>query len=202
MNTAVITDETGSFKDPTPLNNTSTVTAAVAPGFLFAFDSFHNFFSDDEDEPLPGLSPPHEMRDALLPLAPIYSGEADPGATLVVTLHNARGEQIGTQTVTADAGGNWMATFPSTIVKDVPNSVSIRQLSASYSLGDTVGHNLRTYFSPALNPGHFFLSTSGLGLGNESAPLLRGLSLENPLQLGSVKYGGELLSTQATASGY
>ena len=41
-----------------------------------------------------------------------------------------------------------------------------------------------------------------LGLFVATAPLLSGLGLENPLQLGSVKYGGELLSTQSTASGY
>jgi uncharacterized repeat protein (TIGR01451 family) len=200
-NTVTITDDAGPFEDPTPFNNTSSVIANLAPNFFFAFDSFHDFANGNDDEPLPGLTSPHIMRDALLPLAPIYSGEADPGATLVITLYNARGEQIGTQTVMADAGGNWMASFPSSIVKDVPNSVTITQLAASYSLGDPHGHNLRTYFSPAINPGHFFLS-AGTGLGDESAPLLNGLNLENPLQLGSVKYGGELLGTQSTASGY
>jgi hypothetical protein len=116
----------------------------------------------------------------------MYSGEADPGATLVVSLFNAKGENIGSQTVVVDAGGNWLASFPSTTVRDIPNSVQISQLSASYSRGDTFGHNLRTYFSPALNQGHFFLSATGANLSSEPAPLLGGLGLENPLQLGSV----------------
>ena len=63
--------------------------------------------------------------------------------------------------------------------------------------------SLRAYFSPAINPGHFFTEALGRDmLSGRSAPLLSGLGLENPLQLGTVKYGGELLGTQGTASGY
>jgi len=200
VNTVEITDRFGSFEDTTPSNNSATDTTQVVT--FFAFDAFHNFARDRDEPLLPGLSSPDVTRDALLPLAPIYSGEADPGSTLVVALYNAKGERIGSQTVMVDAGGNWLVSFPSTTVRDTPQSVQITQLSAAYSLGDSFGHNLRTYFSPALNPGHFFESVINAGLDARPAPLLEGLGLENPLQLGSVKYGGELLSTQSTASGY
>ena len=202
-NTVVITDDTNSAEDATPFNNTSSVTALVSPAFTFAFDSFHNFAKDgDPFGPDYRLTSPHLERDALLPLAPIYSGEADPGSTLVVSVFNSKGENIGSQTVVVDAGGNWLASFPGTTMRDRPQSVQITQLTASYSLGDSFGHNLRTYFSPALNPGHFFESVLDSGLDMRPAPLLSGLGLENPLQLGSVKYGGEVLGTQSTAGGY
>ena len=201
VNTAVITDDVQSLGDPTPFNNTSSVTANITAGFFFAYDSFHNFGTHRDEPFLPGLSSPDVTRDALLPLAPIYSGEADPGSTLVVALYNAKGEQIGSQTVMTDAGGNWLTTFASSTIHDTPSSVRISMLPAPFSYGDSFGHNLRTYFSPALNPGHFFETIRGLGNDRSSAPLLDGLGLENPLQLGSVKYGGEILSTQGTASG-
>jgi hypothetical protein len=139
----------------------------------------------------------------LLPLMPIYSGSADPGATLVISLYNARGEQIGVQTVIADAGGNWLAAFASSSTRDIPNSVQIAQIAAPMNATEAWGHNLRTNYSPALNPGQFFFqSAQGSTLGDEAAPLLGGLGLENPLQLGAVKYEGELLGASASASGY
>lgn len=125
--------------------------------FTFSFDSFNNFGA-------PARSPGSDLtgqgidvyRGPLLPLAPIYSGEADPGSTLVLTMANANGENIGTQSVVVDAGGNWMVSFPSSTIRDYPNSVQVSQSSAFYSLSDPHGHNMRTYFSPALSAGHFF----------------------------------------------
>ena len=181
------------------------IVMAPAP-FFYAYDSFHQFTIGGIDLRAATLAPdaPRTFERApLLPLMPIYSGEADPGATLVVTVYNARGESIGAQTVVVDAGGNWMATFPSMTLHDYPSHVQITEVPAPYSLPDGAGHNLRTYFSPAINPGHFFTEAQGRDmLSGRSAPLLSGLGLENPLQLGTVKYGGELLGTQGTASGY
>ncbi|MGB8166059.1 MAG: Calx-beta domain-containing protein [Chthoniobacteraceae bacterium] len=190
---------------PVPIPRPAPRPAPVPAPFVFAFDTFHNFADEGLRQlgELARTSSIDPAPDAILPLVPIYSGEADPGATLVISLYNARGEQIGSQTVVVDSGGNWLATFASTNTRDIPNSVKITALSAPYSFGDSTGHNLRTYFSPALNPGNFVLQALGGGsFGDDSAPLLGGLGLENPLQLGSVKYGGELLGTQATAGGY
>ena len=212
-NVVTIRDDHRYGPDRTPDDNSDTDTNTVPPipvpftppPFFFAFDTFHNF-SNEGRAPgvLPTLGPIDIYRLPMLPLMPIYSGESDPGATLVLELYNANGERIGSQTVVVDAGGNWLATFPSTVARDYPNSVSITQLSAPYSVGAGGGYNLRTYYSPALNAGQFMFSavhTSDL-FGTDSAPLLSGLLLENPISLGTVKYGGEFLSSQAMAGGY
>ncbi len=210
LNPVTIEDQFGSTEDPTPENNRAFDLTGVKPlfvppsdGLVFAFDSFNDFSGGRRKGFYDYASEPEIYRLPILPLAPIYSGEADPGATLFISLVNARGVTIGEQTVMVDAGGNWLATFPSSTIRDVPSSVRITEIPAPYSIADGTGNNLRTYFSPALNPGHFFTEAQMTALlGASSAPLLRGLGLENPLQLGTVKYGGELLGSQATASGY
>jgi len=194
---------------PTPTPEPPPTAPAEPAPFVFAFDTFRNFSTNRTGAllpvggPLPAENPIDMTVAPLLPLMPIYSGSADPGATLVISLYNARGEQIGVQTVIADAGGNWLAAFASSSTRDIPNSVQITQIAAPVSAGESWGHNLRTNYSPALNPGQFFFQTlQGSTLGDEEAPLLGGLGLENPLQLGSVKYAGELLGAAASASGY
>jgi|GEM_PF-850846 len=174
--------------------------------FQYFYDGF-NVWHNKEAVPdrIPAffvpVSSPDIFRGPILPLAPIYSGEADPGATLVLTMYNANGEEIGMQTVVVDAGGNWMATFESTVMRDYPSTVRISQQSAYYSLVNA-GHNLRAYFSPALNPGHFFLEASSHIEVEEKAPLLGDLGVSNPFSLGPNKYNGEVLSTQGVAGGY
>ena len=175
---------------------------AVTP-FNFAFDSFNNFSGGNRLETEDyGIHSPDIYRQPLLPLAPIYSGEADPGSTLVLTLFNAKGDIIGTQSVVVDAGGNWMANFPTTTIRDFPNSVQMTQSSAFYSLADPYGHNLRTYFSPVLNAGHFFFQELRMISEGSEAPLLGDLGIRNPIRLGTVKYGGELLGASGTPGGY
>jgi hypothetical protein len=181
---------------------------APAP-FVFAFDTFHNFSSGESPASHPffpalakGLQPIDVFGPALLPLAPIYAGEADPGSTLVIEIYNANGVRIASQTVLADAGGNWLANFATATLRDAPSDVRITQVSAPYSFGETAGRNLRTYYSPtAINPGHFLSQTIKNSLLSEEAPLLGGLDLANPIQLGSVKYGAELLPSEGVASG-
>jgi hypothetical protein len=174
-----------------------------ASPFVFAFDGFHNFST--ESSPVshpPRLGSIDPSRPALLPLAPIYSGEADPGATLVIELYNANGVRIATQMVLADAGGNWLANFGGAELRDAPSDVRVKQVSAPYAFGSAAGHNLRTYYAPAaINPGHFLSQDSGHGLDSGPAPLLAGLDLANPIQLGATKYGGEFLPSEGVASG-
>ncbi len=170
---------------------------------LFAFDTFNNFSITGQaaalDMPGNGID---VYRGPLLPLAPIYSGEADPGSTLVLTLYNANGENIGTQSVVVDSGGNWMVSFPSSTIRDYPNSVQISQSGAFYSLSDPHGHNMRTYFSPALNAGHFFFEELQQLSEGSAAPLLGDIGTRMPIWLGSVKYSGELLSAIGAPGGY
>jgi uncharacterized repeat protein (TIGR01451 family)/fimbrial isopeptide formation D2 family protein len=183
-----------------------TVINPAATPFLYAYDSFNNW-AREAGNVTPDIeyrvSSPDIFRGPLLPLAPVYSGEADPGAILVVEIFNANGDSLGQRTVVVDAGGNWMATFNSTIFRDYPSTARITQLNTLYGSGDNIGNNLRAYYSPALNPGHFFFSNVLARNASDSAPLLSGLGLENPISLGlGAKYGGELLSVQSAAGGY
>ncbi len=155
------------------------------------------------DSPFPYLPEDNDIyRLPILPLQPIYSGEADPGSTLVLTMYNARGEVIGSQTVVVDSGGNWLSTFPSTTMRDYPNTVHISQLSAYYSFGSGIGHNLRTYYSPAINAGQFFFQSIFTADDSEEAPLLADRQFANPINNGAVKYHGEVLASQGAAQGY
>lgn len=173
-----------------------------APPFVFAFDTFNNFADSNPLGPVPlRVSPVDIWRPAMLPLAPIYSGAANPGATLVIDLYNANGVHIGSQTVIADSGGNWLANFTSVVLRDAPSEVRITQANAPYSFGSGTGHNLRTYYAPAaLNPGHFLAQSISGGSHDDDAPLLGGLDLANPIALGSSKYGGEFLAAEGVAS--
>jgi uncharacterized repeat protein (TIGR01451 family) len=138
--------------DPTPENNRDEVETDV---FAYLYDSFNNFAIHDRDED--GFVDPIEYyRDALLPIAPIYSGSAQAGSIITLVLHNANGETVGRQTVVVDAGGNWLASFPGTELKDYPQSVSITQTPGIVSLAQQNGYNLRPYFAPAINTGHSF----------------------------------------------
>ncbi|HEV7403125.1 MAG TPA: SdrD B-like domain-containing protein [Chthoniobacteraceae bacterium] len=225
-NTAKIDDRFGSFEDRTPRNNRSSddtsipalpppVTPPPVPRvgqqlFYDLFNSGHNvnFRSFDRHDNSDLFARPASVldvwRDPVLPLAPIYSGEADPGSTLVIELYNANGDRIGEQTVVVDAGGNWLVTFPSSHLKDYPSGVRITEYAAPYASPTTSGRNLRNFFAPALNAGQFaFGGQDSTPLDpRATAPLLSGLNLANPLELGDVKYGSELLPATGAPGGY
>lgn len=216
-NNVSIADQYGNFEEPTPGNNTAFDQTAiralpvVKAGFFFAYDSFHNFatepFFRGEVATLAAMTdyqnPTDNYRPAILPLAPIYSGEADPGSTLVLVVYNANGDRIGEQTVMVDSGGNWMATFASSTVRDAPASVSIVELPAPYSPAAQSGRNLRNFFAPVLNPGQFsFGGQDSTPLDpREEAPLLGTLNLSEPLSLDEVKFGLELLPSAGSPGG-
>ena len=197
----------GGINDYELIAKKSVKISAPAPTAIpFFWDGFNMLGypgGNRNDSPYPIIPSDNDIyRLPILPLQPIYSGEADPGSTLVLTMFNTKGETIGTQTVVVDSGGNWLATFPSTTIRDYPNTVQISQLSAYYSMGSGVGHNLRTYYSPALNAGHFFYETLVSVEVEADAPLLNDLQMRNPINAGAVKYSGEVLATQGAARGY
>ena len=91
----------------------------------------------------------------ILSVLPLYSGQADPGTVLRILLQDDNGNVIGTQTTMADAGGNWLATFPGTVLFDEPHIINIEQTKATWHNDNRDhGFNLRTYFAPAINPSH------------------------------------------------
>ncbi len=205
-NTVTVNDDGTNGLEPDYTNNTSSVTTQVL-GFLY--DKFQNFSrpegEDDWDWYHIDSVEPYAL--PLLPVTPMYSGEAEPGSTLVLDIFNAKGEKVGSQTVMVDTGGNWLATFPSTVLKDYPQSVVITQTAAPYADPEAYGFNLRTYFSPAINSSHFFFEQFDIGsvfskrADNVINSLYKGAL--NPIHFGNdAKYDYETLSAQGTPSGY
>jgi hypothetical protein len=125
--------------------------------FYNFFENFLPYGQDDDEEDLNYLlEPPEEGIEPMLPIMPMYSGHAEPGSTIVVEIRNIHGVTIGTETVMADAGGNWLAKFASNVVYDTPTKVSYTVTRPTYSEGSENAFNMRTFFSPAINPSHFF----------------------------------------------
>jgi len=205
-NTVTVNDDGTNGLEPDYTNNTSSVTTQVL-GFLY--DKFQNFSRPEGEDywdwyHIDSVEP---YALPLLPVTPMYSGEAEPGSTLVLDIFNAKGEKVGSQTVMVDTGGNWLATFPSTVLKDYPQSVVITQTAAPYADPEAYGFNLRTYFSPAINSSHFFFEQFDIGsvfskrADNVINSLYKGAL--NPIHFGNdAKYDYETLSAQGTPSGY
>lgn len=186
-------------------NNTSVVELEV---FSFVYDvnvSYNPFDSDPEDEWY-GLEEIEPWRPPALTLAPIYSGHAEPGTTLSIFMYDVKGQVIGSQTVIADAGGNWLATFPSSVVYEMPHFVIIGQSKPSYSTEDHHGFNLRTYFAPATHTGMFFYEefTVNQVFAKRAAALMQTSidSAEDPFNFDWSKSYYEFLGSQGLPSGY
>ena len=55
----------------------------------------------------------------LLPLmSPMYSGQAQPGASFEMVIRDSSGNEIGRRMVQADVGGNWFLSFPVTALHE------------------------------------------------------------------------------------
>lgn len=84
----------------------------------------------------------------ILPVAPIYSGRAEPGTTLALTLIDAEGNELTSQSVMADTAGNWIANFSGALLYDVPHQMVIKQSISSYNHSTQGLFNMRTHFNP------------------------------------------------------
>ena len=159
--------------------------------------------------------PPPEIRYGGLPeyepdqprvFQPVFSGTGEPGAMISVDLYDARNDLIGSTTVPVDAGGNWMASFPSTNVDLMPNSLVLRQTFPNHNALADAGYNLRPYFSPAVMGGMYmseYLTVENV-LGNRSVEVsmdsLFSASV-NPVVMGWHMFSHEFLTNTAVASG-
>ncbi|NNK58695.1 MAG: isopeptide-forming domain-containing fimbrial protein [Desulfofustis sp.] len=88
------------------------------------------------------------FQEILVPVAPIYSGHAEPGTTLRIVLYDSQGNEVGEQTIMADAGGNWLSNFSGTMMMELPHEIRIEQTMSLYNASTPGGFNLRTYFAP------------------------------------------------------
>ncbi len=139
--------------------------------------------------------------------APLYSGTAEPGATLSVEIYDAQGNLIGSKAAVVDAGGNWLANFPDTAMTLQPHYVLLRQTYAGYSPLADAGYNLRTYYSRALLGGGTFVSEqltvenvlARRSVGSLEALYAAGVS---PITLGWHAFAYEMLCLPAVPGGY
>ncbi len=125
-------------------------TEPVEPAGLVA-DAFfmHRQFGDTLDVEFP-WDRDLEIRYPLppLPVSPVYTGMAEPGTTLFLTIYDHTGDEVGYQTVMADTAGNWLANFPATLLFDMPHHMAIEQTASSYNNSSPGLFNTRTYFNP------------------------------------------------------
>ena len=140
------------------------------------------------------------------PIQPLYSGTAEPGATLAVDVYSFQGEQIGSRSVAVDAGGNWSANFPDTDMTGQPHTVRLRQAYAGYSPYGRAGYNLRRYYSPAQFGGAYAVEhltvedVAGKRTAYGSVESLWSATVD-PLAMGWQMYSYELLPSAAMPAG-
>lgn len=174
---------------------------------LYAFDANNSFMQstgfDDgvdwygyRDQPLRNTHP--------LPVDPIYSGLAEPGTTLALKIYDETGREIGSRTVMADAGGNWVASFPGTVIWENPNAMTVETVSALNTLDDESQYNTRRYFQPALHPSMFFAPRPTVQSVIQDAPsrVLAAIHDANvrPLQFGAANHSYDMnVSSNSTA---
>jgi hypothetical protein len=91
-----------------------------------------------------------------LPVDPIFSGLAEPGTTLIVKIYDEQNNEIGRREVVADTAGNWLVTFPGTVIWKDPHHMSVEQIGSIQTGLYDAGFNMRRYFHPALHHSLFF----------------------------------------------
>ncbi|MBU0945564.1 MAG: hypothetical protein KKE53_14035, partial [Proteobacteria bacterium] len=120
------------------------------PGDVLLMYQFSRSAVDDDEiflvpEPELVFMPPP------IPVTPVYTGHAEPGTTISLTLYDAMGNKVGYQTVMADTGGNWLAGFAGTLLYDMPHHMEISQTASLYNESTPGLFNLRSYFNPAIS---------------------------------------------------
>jgi fimbrial isopeptide formation D2 family protein/uncharacterized repeat protein (TIGR01451 family) len=89
------------------------------------------------------------FQPALTSMAAMYTGHAEPGTMLYLTLQDSQGNVLATHMAPTDTGGNWLANFQMAPDSDTPHKVVIEQSTAVYNRSTEGGFNLRTNFSPS-----------------------------------------------------
>jgi uncharacterized repeat protein (TIGR01451 family) len=148
-NQATVIDDGLHGKDLTPSNNTAIDTDCI---WGYQYNAFYNPVHPIEHGGFGVIKqtlPP-------LPIDPIYSGAVASGTTLKLTLYSQNGTEIAAQTVMADVGGNWLASFASVVMKDAPHRMEIQQVSSLYNHNVMSVYDMRTYFTPATSAQLFF----------------------------------------------
>ncbi len=155
ITTAIVSDDTLNGPEITLINN---IAPTLDELVVFVFDTFNNQGPweepghDDDDQLLGWLPPSYNVFERQLrpaPVDPIFSGLAEPGTTLVLRIYDETGRLIGDRQVVADTGGNWLATFPGSVIWKQPHRMEIEQVASIENAMHDAGFNLRRYFHPA-----------------------------------------------------
>ncbi len=146
-----IADDGRSGPDPTPKNNRDTdITTVKLRG---DFVRPHYGYGDHNNDRLPFAYATF-----------MNSGLVQPGSTVTLEVYDAAGRLIGDTSTLADAGGNWLATFPMNQFDTEPVRVVMKQTWAAQNPTGDRGYNFRTYFAPAFATGTYY--TENLSIYN------------------------------------
>jgi uncharacterized repeat protein (TIGR01451 family) len=147
--TATVSDDGANGNDPTPLNNTDPDVNQLQ---IYFYDSFHDWKNMRVAWLMPHMT---TVGRPLMPLPvdPVFSGLTEPGSTLVTRIYDRDGRLLGDRQVVADAGGNWLVTFPNIVIFEQPYRMEIIVTPAINNLAHENGFNLRRYFHPAIHAG-------------------------------------------------
>ncbi|MEY3218681.1 MAG: hypothetical protein RIT27_38, partial [Pseudomonadota bacterium] len=172
-----VIDDNNPANDPTPSNNISNdvnnlignvekptqpekPTKPINPyipdeGFTYFYYEEHLVHQGIKEK---RLFDPNDIQFKLppLPVAPIYSGMVAPGTSVTLKLYDDNGVELGSNTVMADTGGNWLMNFPNLVLWDAPHSIRVEQLPALYNNNVMSVFDMRTFFTPAINSQLFF----------------------------------------------
>jgi len=103
---------TYTIRDAQGVTSTATVEVVVTEPLFYAFDSFNDF---TDDQPLGSGAPDNTRPEDLLNTIPadmVFSGIAQPGASMDVNVYDDDGDLIGRRHVVADVAGNWLVSIP------------------------------------------------------------------------------------------
>jgi len=201
------------FTSASVANHTENVgpvsTIALPPDFNFVATIIYRYPTGDHWrwDVFTGGPVEREFPEKPIPFQPMFSGAAEPGSTLLVSLYDAQGDLLGAKSVAVDAGGNWMVNFPDTDITMQPHTLTLRQTYAGYSAFADAGYNLRTYFVPSIMGGTYVcehLTVENVLGKRASANAFNTLVAANmyPITLSWHVYTYELLSMPAVAGGY
>jgi len=89
------------------------------------------------------------FQPALTTMPTMYTGHAEPGTMLRLTMYDSQGNVLATHLAPTDTGGNWLANLQVAPDSETPHTVVIQQSVAVYNRSTEGGFNLRTNFSPS-----------------------------------------------------
>ena len=169
VNIVTINDDGRGGPDPTPNNNRDTDETISRKGLQFDLNqnflfsdgnqAHHSIWRDHLFRMFPEYEMPELIQNSRIPIVlatHMNSGLAQPGSTITLEVYNNQGELIGEQSVVADTGGNWLATFVTDKINEQPARIVMKQTWSTSNVGDDTGYNFRTYFAPTFSTATYY----------------------------------------------